>query len=236
METHTQEINKPFQSSESTSKLDKAMAIAQSHFSEAEKNKVNPYFKSKYADLSSIWKACREGLSKANVNVTQWLVDMGDDKIHVQTRIAHEGEWLMCRFSLPIGKKDAHGYGSASTYCKRFALAAALGISDSDDDDGNGSLPQPQQRPAPPQTRKEKATNPNREVTMNQLKMLFALNDKRGLKVDDLRVIIKKLFNKESTKSLTHSEFEKLLQLFNQNKDNEDLFAAAEVVISEWGQ
>jgi hypothetical protein len=36
-------------------------------------------------------------------------------------------------------KHDAHGYGSATTYAKRFSLAAAVGVIVDDDDDGNAA-------------------------------------------------------------------------------------------------
>lgn len=38
--------------------------------------------------------------------------------------------------ALPVSKADAQGYGSALTYARRYALAAAVGIAP-EDDDGN---------------------------------------------------------------------------------------------------
>jgi hypothetical protein len=50
---------------------------------------------------------------------------------------------MMCESSIPMGKQDAHGAGSALTYAKRFALAAAVGVVADDDDDGNAASEKP---------------------------------------------------------------------------------------------
>ena len=39
---------------------------------------------------------------------------------------------------VPVQKSDAQGYGSAQTYCRRYALMAAFGLA-ADDDDGNAA-------------------------------------------------------------------------------------------------
>jgi hypothetical protein len=52
-------ISKPFKSK------------AQGQMSAAAKDSSNPFFKSKYADLSSVWNACRESLSKHGFSIVQ---------------------------------------------------------------------------------------------------------------------------------------------------------------------
>jgi hypothetical protein len=128
-----------FKTSESTTKLDQALAKAQGQIQIAHKDKINPAFRSKYADITSVWEACREALAKYEISVTQWPIHSEGNKLHLVTRIAHAGEWMQGEFSIPVTKPDAHGYGSAVTYAKRFALSAALGIVSDDeiDDDGN---------------------------------------------------------------------------------------------------
>lgn len=128
-----------FKTSDSTAKLDAALAKAQSEIQSANKDKVNPAFKSKYADLSAVWEACRESLTKNGISVSQWPVHSEDNRLHLVTRLACAGEWMMCEFSIPADKQNAHGYGSAITYAKRFALAAAVGIVADEDDDGNAA-------------------------------------------------------------------------------------------------
>jgi hypothetical protein len=128
-----------FETSQSTAKLDAALAKAQGEIEAAAKDKVNPAFRSKYADLTAVWAAIRPALSKNGVAVTQWPAHSNDSRLHLITRLAHDGEWIKCEFSIPVDKSNSHGYGSAVTYAKRFALAAAVGVVADEDDDGNAA-------------------------------------------------------------------------------------------------
>ena len=51
--------------------LAKALNKAQAEMKGAVADSVNPHFKSKYADLASIWDACREPLTKHGLAVIQ---------------------------------------------------------------------------------------------------------------------------------------------------------------------
>lgn len=126
-----------FQTSQSTQKLDNALVKAKSFFKSAFKDSTNPHFKSKYADLDSVWGACNEGLIKAAVTVNQFPIATEDNRVSVLTRVAHDGEFIQFVFSLPAEKQTPQGFGSALTYAKRYALSSALGISADEDDDGN---------------------------------------------------------------------------------------------------
>lgn len=129
-----------FETSTETDKLDTALAAAQGDIEPAMKDKVNPAFRSKYADLASVWTACRMALAKHKIAVTQWPVHSDDGRLHLVTRLAHGGQWMRAEFSIPVGKHDAHGYGSAMTYAKRYSLAAAIGVVADEDDDGNAAV------------------------------------------------------------------------------------------------
>lgn len=137
-----------FRTSDGTAKLDAALAKAQSQIEAASKDKVNPAFRSKYADLTAVWEACRTALTANGISISQWPVHSDDNRLHLITRLACDGEWMMCEFSIPTSKQDAHGYGSATTYAKRFALAAAVGVVADEDDDGNAASNRPE-RPQP---------------------------------------------------------------------------------------
>jgi hypothetical protein len=128
-----------FTTSDNTDKLDEALAKAQGEIEPAAKDKVNPAFRSKYADLASVWGACRSALAKHNITLTQWPLHSDDGRLHLITRLAHAGQWMQAEMSIPVGKPDAHGYGSAMTYAKRYSLAAAIGVVADDDDDGNAA-------------------------------------------------------------------------------------------------
>lgn len=131
------------ETSETTAKLDAALAKAQGEIEAAAKDKVNPAFRSKYADLTSVWAAIRPALCKHGISITQWPVHSTDGRLHIVTRIAHDGEWIRAHFSIPVTKQDPHGYGSATTYAKRFSLAACVGVVADDDDDGNAAAQRP---------------------------------------------------------------------------------------------
>lgn len=116
-----------------------ALAKAQAQIEGAARSSVNPHFKSKYADLSSAWDACREALTNNGFSVMQFP-DFDGDLVHVETILAHaEGfeRSRVCR--LPVAKKDAQGVGSAITYARRYSLMAAIGIAP-EDDDGNAAV------------------------------------------------------------------------------------------------
>lgn len=134
-----------FETSTETDKLDAALAAAQGEIEPAVKDKTNPHFRSKYADLAGVWAACRDALAKHKIAVSQWPVHSDDGRLHLITRLAHSGQWMRAEFSIPVGKSDAHGYGSATTYAKRFALAAALGVVADEDDDGNKASEAPRE-------------------------------------------------------------------------------------------
>ncbi len=132
--------------SDQIDQLAPAFANAQGAINPAKKDSENPHFKSKYADLSSVWEACRQALVANGLFVTQDLENPGA-AISVTTRITHvSGQWMeFGPLSIPMAKPDAHGAGSAASYGRRYALSAALGIV-SDDDDGNGAA-QPETKP-----------------------------------------------------------------------------------------
>lgn len=121
-----------------------AMAKAQSQIETAIKDKTNPHYKSKYADLGAVWDACRKALTDNGIAVMQWPIHSEDGKVHLETMLTHSsGEHLSRTFSIPAGKQDAHAYGSSLTYLRRFALSAVVGIVADEDDDGNAAVKGP---------------------------------------------------------------------------------------------
>lgn len=116
-----------------------ALAKAQAVMAGAKKDATNPHFKSRYADLASVWEACREALTANGIAVVQMTTTSADDEVVVETRLCHSsGEWIEGTLAIPVSKTDAQGYGSALTYARRYALAAAVGIAP-EDDDGNAA-------------------------------------------------------------------------------------------------
>jgi len=139
-----------------------ALSIAQGKFKPIERKSINPFFKSKYADLASIKDGVTEALSANKIAVFQ-LIQPDENTAIVDTILAHEsGQWIKSTVSLKpkkqikkeIGKypdgnpkyetetidaNDPQSMGSAITYARRYGLSAILGIATEDEDDGNGA-------------------------------------------------------------------------------------------------
>jgi len=125
--------------SESINALATALAKAQSQMGAAIKDAVNPHLKSKYADLASVWSACREPLTANGLAVVQLFVNAPEGCVAVETRLLHSsGESLSSVCVLPVLQKTPQGIGSAITYARRYGLSALVGVV-SEDDDGHAA-------------------------------------------------------------------------------------------------
>jgi hypothetical protein len=130
--------------SESIANLTVALSYVQGKMSHAVKDSANPFFKSKYADLESVWGACRDLLSAHGIAIMQFpgLYSELDKSMSLTTVISHKsGEWMSQEMSVPVTKADAQGSGSAITYMRRYALAAVVGVVQADDDGNAASNP-----------------------------------------------------------------------------------------------
>jgi hypothetical protein len=130
--------------SDSIANLAKALSIVQGKLTYAKKDSKNPFFKSNYADLESVWDACRELLSNNNLAVAQFpgLYSDLDKSMSLTTILTHSsGEWISQEMSVPVTKPDAQGAGSALSYMRRYSLAAVVGVvsANQEDDDGNAA-------------------------------------------------------------------------------------------------
>lgn len=122
--------------SESISGIATALSEAQGEFPIIPKESSNPFFKSKYAELSTIVRTVQPVLRKHGLSVTQ-LTEDGESGITVRTMLMHKsGEYISGTLKMQPVKSDPQGIGSAITYARRYGLSAILGIATDDDDDG----------------------------------------------------------------------------------------------------
>ena len=121
--------------SASVMELAKALAKAQGELKSAKKNKVNPHFRSQYADLESTLEACREPLSRNGLSIVQMPFDT-DGRIGVETVLLHEsGEWIKGNLAVKMTQEtNPQNAGSILSYLRRYSLQAAVGIATEDDD------------------------------------------------------------------------------------------------------
>ena len=127
------------QQSEQVAELYAALAKAQGQFRPAAKDSENPHFRSRYADLASVWEACRAPLAANGLSVMQ-RPSTAPDGVWLETRLCHaSGQWVADAAWWPVAQRTPQAYGSAITYARRYALAALLGIAADDDDDGDAA-------------------------------------------------------------------------------------------------
>ena len=130
--------------SDSIKELATALAKAQATMAGAKKDSTNPHFRSKYADLASIWEACRDALTSNGIAVVQMTRATAEEAVIVETRLMHSsGEWIEGELLVPVTKADAQGFGSALTYARRYSLAAAVGVAPEDDDGAAAAAARP---------------------------------------------------------------------------------------------
>ena len=125
-----------------------ALLAAQKEIGNATKNAKNPHFKNNYADLGAVIDAVKEPLNKNGIVILQSLSGgiAESNSLHLTTRLLHtSGQWIDDVAWSPLPKADPQGVGSATTYLRRYSLAAMLCITQ-EDDDGVAAMPA---KPAP---------------------------------------------------------------------------------------
>jgi hypothetical protein len=128
--------------SETINELAAALSKAQGEMQAAIKDKVNPFFKSYYADLGSIWDAARPVLSKYGLCIMQTTELAADrNQVIMVTTLAHtSGQWMKSYLPLNPSKNDSQGMGAAITYLRRYSLSAIVGVVCDEDDDGETAV------------------------------------------------------------------------------------------------
>lgn len=154
--------------SEAINDLAAALAQAQGEIKGAIKDSANPFFKSSYADLASVWEAIRAPFSENGLSVIQATEPTDGEEVIVTTRVMHaSGQWYEFTTTIPVSKADAQGYGSALTYARRYGLAAATGVAQIDDDGNAAAAAKPAQKPAPLTKMETETLTTLREAALN---------------------------------------------------------------------
>jgi hypothetical protein len=118
--------------------LAESLCKAQAQIEGAMKDTLNPHFNRKYADLASVWEACRKPLTDNGLSVLQPVRSTGK-KVSVTTLLMHKsGQWIDCSLELEAVQNTPQAVGSAITYGRRYGLASMVGIAP-EDDDGNAA-------------------------------------------------------------------------------------------------
>ena len=123
------------ETSNSILKIAPALLKAQKAIGSAKKESVNPFFKSKYADLGSVMEACKEALNDNGIMVIQ-PTGVTDGIGYVETVLLHEsGEWISSTMKITAKtENNPQEQGSAITYARRYSLQSMMFIPAEDDD------------------------------------------------------------------------------------------------------
>lgn len=185
--------------------LNAALVKALAEVEGAAKDKLNPHFKSKYADLGSVMDAVKPALAKYDLAFTQ-ATHVVEDGVCVETIIHHaSGESLSCgKLYVPANKRDAQGFGSALTYARRYGLMTAFGVP-AEDDDGNAAA-----RSAPRAT----ASTAAPQATDEQRDLIQQLAPGAGKTLQD----ICEAYKVASLRELTLAQADKLIERLRATK------------------
>lgn len=161
------------------------LLASQSEIGKISKDKENPFFKSKYADINVVIDMIKPILNKHGILFMQPLTNVGG-KPAITTILVHGEERIEYTTVFPDLPKPADGkesnpfqeMGSAITYYRRYALISILGLEATDDDANsaptatqNSKPVHAQQQPKQPPTQKGNPTEiPTCNICQNPMK------------------------------------------------------------------
>lgn len=117
-----------------------ALLKAREEFQPIIKNRTNPHFNSRYADLDAVFEATQKPLGAHGLHFFPFPVtNLEKNQAGISYLLLHEsGEFISGRVMFSA-KVDAPGSGSAFTYARRYVYQMLIGVTAEDDDDGAGA-------------------------------------------------------------------------------------------------
>ena len=218
----------PIYMSNDISEVAAALVAVQSEMGTVAKEAENPFFRSKYADLASVYKMATPILTKYGLCVSQLCVPSNTAMkvvaeknkngtetvtetkgVKIVTLLMHKsGQYIGSELEMFPTKDDPQGIGSAITYARRYAYMAIIGLVAEEDDDGNAAS-------APParfvKTEKPKP-KPKTNTVKDQLAELYAEYVKAGLTKNQIQERWQKMTGKASSAEMTEEDV-KLLKM-----------------------
>jgi hypothetical protein len=121
-------------SSDTIGLITEALSKAQGSIENALKDSANPFFKSKYADLSSVMAVTKTPLSENKLSFSSSVVQIDKVNFLICTLSHVSGEWFRSYMPLIISKNDMQALGAAISYGRRFCLSALchVGVEEND--------------------------------------------------------------------------------------------------------
>ncbi len=147
-----------------------ALSKAQAIMEHAEKDRINPHFKNKYATLASVWDAIRAPLTANGLSVIQ-PINADATGVTVRTVIMHKsGEYVESALTMTGPQANPQQLGSLISYARRYALTSMLGVCADEDDDGHATRPaptvvkEPAHAPTPPRPQAPNQEAPGKDA------------------------------------------------------------------------
>lgn len=207
--------------SESIAELSAALSKAQGELKGAEKNSVNPFFKQSYANLESVWDACRAQLAKHNIAITQIPENEGNSVI-VETVMSHSsGQWISGKLRMVPEKQTPQAIGVCISYARRYALAAFVGIYQEDDDAEatKTTAKSPNTAAKASEVVGQGVTKPKAYGTVSeaQIRLLWTLASKNNWSRENVNEFILSAYGVESASDLDRVKFQSFIELIQKN-------------------
>ena len=202
--------------SETIGKLAEALSKAQGEIEGARMDSSNPFFKSKYADLTSVWEACRKPLTKHGLSIIQspGYICESPEYISLTTRMCHiSGEWVEDVIAMKPVKPDPQSVGSLITYMRRYSLQSFVGVAP-EDDDGNAASGQGA-KPTPP---KPKESVPQ-VITPAQRTRLFAIAKEHACPNEAIKEYLKDTYGVTSSNDIPIDKYEAIVSWVQSSKE-----------------
>lgn len=124
-----------------TDQISAAVSKMQGELKPAVKDSVNPFFKSNFTSFTVGVESARPILAKYGLCVNQTGRFLDNGQWVLVTRMSHtSGQWM--EGDWPVLSKDqtAQGFGSGSSYSKRYSFNAMVGIVTQEDDDAEAAM------------------------------------------------------------------------------------------------
>lgn len=194
-----------------------ALAKAQGQMNAAAKDSTNPHFKSKYADLASVWQACREPLSANGLSVTQTMDFVGEKQVLITTLFHSSGQWIKSTMMMPVCSKPQET-GSVLSYYRRYSLASMCGVYQSDDDAEIAQAPHRQQQSKAVHIEDSEILTKEEADAMD--KMLNKVEDQEY--ISNLSIYVRDNMNVDSMYNLKRKDYQKIIHSITQKLKKED--------------
>jgi hypothetical protein len=201
-----------------------ALAKAQIELKAIPFDSKNPHFGNEFASLTAIQDGTRPILAKHGLIVSQ-LLQTDESGSWLYTILGHSsGQYLKSSIKLIMAKNDMQAFGSASSYAKRYAWQAIVGVCGDEDDDGNAGVGNQSQRPQTPRAvpnlppKAEVKNRPKNEApaTLDEIKTIVALCHSRpggAIGTEVLQHFLDKIYGIKSSRELKRWQAAEMIQL-----------------------